>query len=153
MKRWRFRRCKCCARAWRLQSSFTWAMWSLAAAISPGYFGFTDCAFAAEAPSEIAVQIPIAICENKALDIISSPILPCNQLAPQHTAVQVIVPECSFDRCDGHHEIIDLRVARFATTNFALAKLFAINVVFELFFCQSCKPRYGLIMPANKATV
>jgi 3'-5' exonuclease len=30
----------------------------------------------------------------------------------------------------GHHEIIDLRVARFATTNFALAKLFAINVVF-----------------------
>jgi hypothetical protein len=111
-------------------------MWSLAAAISPGYFGFTDCAFAAEAPSEIAVQIPIAICENNALDIISSPILPCNQLAPQHTAVQVIVPECCFDRCDGHHEIIDLRVARFATTNFALAKLFAINVVFELFFCQ-----------------
>src|SRR5262249_58986860 len=42
------------------------------------------------------------------------------------------------------------RVARFATTNFALAKLFAINVVFELFFSQSCKPKYGLIMPANK---
>jgi hypothetical protein len=45
-------------------------MRSLAAAISPGYFGFTNWAFAAEAPSEIAVQIPIATRKNNALIII-----------------------------------------------------------------------------------
>jgi hypothetical protein len=45
-------------------------MRSLAAAISPGYFGFTDWAFAAEAPSEIAVQVPIATPKNNALRII-----------------------------------------------------------------------------------
>src|ERR1700745_3941187 len=47
-------------------------MRSLAAAISPGDFGFTDWAFAAEAPSEIAVQVPIATRKNNALIIISS---------------------------------------------------------------------------------
>jgi len=47
-------------------------MCSLAAAISPGYFGFTDWAFAAEAASEIAVQVPIATRKNNALIIISS---------------------------------------------------------------------------------
>jgi hypothetical protein len=47
-------------------------MRSLAAAISPGYFGFTDWAFAAEAASEIAVQVPIATRKNNALIIGSS---------------------------------------------------------------------------------
>src|SRR5215510_11125442 len=47
-------------------------MRSLAAAISPGYFGFTNWAFAAEAPSEIAAQVPIATRKNNAL-IISFP--------------------------------------------------------------------------------
>lgn len=47
-------------------------MRSLAAAISPGLFGFTDWAFATEAPSEIAVQVPIATRKNNALIIISS---------------------------------------------------------------------------------
>jgi hypothetical protein len=47
-------------------------MRSLAAAISPGYFGFTDWAFAAEAASEIAVQVPIATRKNNALIIVSS---------------------------------------------------------------------------------
>ena len=47
-------------------------MRSLAAAISPGYFGFTDWAFAAEATSEIAVQVPIATRKNNALIIIST---------------------------------------------------------------------------------
>ena len=42
-------------------------MRSLAAAISPGYFGFTDWAFAAEAASEIAMQVPIATRKNNAL--------------------------------------------------------------------------------------
>ena len=41
-------------------------MRSLAAAISPGDFGFTDWAFAAAAPSEIAVQVPIATRKNNA---------------------------------------------------------------------------------------
>jgi hypothetical protein len=45
-------------------------MRSLAAAIPPGYFGFTDWAFAAEAPSEIAAQVPIATRKNNALIII-----------------------------------------------------------------------------------
>jgi len=45
-------------------------MCSLAAAISPGYFGFTDWAFVAKAPSEIAVQVPIATRKNNALIII-----------------------------------------------------------------------------------
>src|SRR6516165_452547 len=45
-------------------------MCSLAAAISPGYFGFTNWAFAAEAPSEIAAQVPIATRKNNALIII-----------------------------------------------------------------------------------
>jgi len=49
-------------------------MWLLAATISPGYFGFTNWAFAAEAPSEIAAQVPIATRKNNALIIISSPI-------------------------------------------------------------------------------
>jgi len=48
------------------------AMRSLAAAISPGYFGFTDWAFAAEAASEIAVQVPIATRKNNALIIVCS---------------------------------------------------------------------------------
>jgi hypothetical protein len=47
-------------------------MRSLTAAISPGYFGFTDWAFAAEAASEIAVQVPIATRKNNALIIIST---------------------------------------------------------------------------------
>src|SRR5262249_6947877 len=47
-------------------------MRSLAAAISPGYFGFTDWAFAAEAASETAVQVPIATRKNNALIIGSS---------------------------------------------------------------------------------
>src|SRR6516162_6615575 len=47
-------------------------MRSLAAAISPGYFGFTDWAFAAEPASEIAVQVPIATRKNNALIIVSS---------------------------------------------------------------------------------
>jgi hypothetical protein len=46
-------------------------MRSLAAAISPGLFGFTDWAFATEAPSEIAVQVPRATRKNNALIIIS----------------------------------------------------------------------------------
>ena len=50
-------------------------MRSLAAAISPGYFGFTDWAFAAEPASEIAVQVPIATRKNNALLIISSHVL------------------------------------------------------------------------------
>lgn len=54
-------------------------MCSLAAAISPGYFSFTDWAFAAEAPSEIAAQVPIATRKNNALIIIFLS-LPCNQL-------------------------------------------------------------------------
>ena len=45
-------------------------MRSLAAAISAGYFGFTDWAFATEALSEIAVQVPIATRKNNALIII-----------------------------------------------------------------------------------
>jgi len=45
-------------------------MWLLAAAISPGYFGFTNWAFAAEAPSEIAAQVPMATRKNNALIII-----------------------------------------------------------------------------------
>jgi len=45
-------------------------MRSLAAAISAGYFGFTDWAFAAQALSEIAVQVPIATRKNNALIII-----------------------------------------------------------------------------------
>src|SRR5262245_45478207 len=45
-------------------------MCSLAAAISPGYFGFTDWAFVAEASSEIAAQVPIATRKNNALIII-----------------------------------------------------------------------------------
>jgi hypothetical protein len=49
-------------------------MRSLAAAISPGYFGFTDWAFAAEAASEIAAQVPIATRKNNALIVVSSPI-------------------------------------------------------------------------------
>jgi hypothetical protein len=47
-------------------------MRSLAAAISPGLFGFTDWAFAAAAPSEIAMQVPRATRKNNALIIISS---------------------------------------------------------------------------------
>ena len=47
-------------------------MRSLAAAISPGYFGFTDWAFAAEAASEIAAQVPIATRKDNALIIGSS---------------------------------------------------------------------------------
>ena len=54
-------------------------MRSLAAAISPGYLGFTDWAFAAEATSEIAVQVPIATRKNNALIIISSHIRPSGQ--------------------------------------------------------------------------
>ena len=46
-------------------------MRSLAAAISPGYFGFADWALAIEAASEIAAQVPIAT-KNNALIIISS---------------------------------------------------------------------------------
>jgi hypothetical protein len=45
-------------------------MRSLAAAISPGYFGFTDWAFAAEAQSEMTVQVAIVTRENNALIII-----------------------------------------------------------------------------------
>ena len=45
-------------------------MRSLAAAISPGYFGFTDWALAIEATSEIAAQVPIATRKNNALIII-----------------------------------------------------------------------------------
>jgi hypothetical protein len=45
-------------------------MRSLAAAISPGYFGLTDWAFAAEAQSEMAVQVAIVIRKNNALIII-----------------------------------------------------------------------------------
>jgi hypothetical protein len=55
-------------------------MRSLAAAISPGYFGFIDWAFAAVAPSEIAVQVPIATRKNNLLIIVSLPFLPCDQL-------------------------------------------------------------------------
>src|SRR5262245_11143613 len=88
-------------------------MWLLAAAISPGYFGFTNWAFAAEAPSEIAAQVPIATRKNNALIIISSPILPSNQLAQNSDSRAIyrkmVVPERGFGRCDGHHEIVDLR--------------------------------------------
>jgi hypothetical protein len=45
-------------------------MRSLAAAISPGDFGFTDWASAADALSEIAAQVPIATRKNNALIII-----------------------------------------------------------------------------------
>ena len=88
-------------------------MWLLAAAISPGYFGFTNWAFAAEAPSEIAAQVPIATRKNNAVIIISSPILPCNQLAQNSDSRAIcwktVVPERGFGRCDGYHEIVDLR--------------------------------------------
>src|SRR5215831_8190295 len=47
-------------------------MRSLAAAISPGYFGFADWALAIKAASEIAAQVPIATRKNNALIIISS---------------------------------------------------------------------------------
>jgi hypothetical protein len=46
-------------------------MRSLAAAISSEYFGFIDRAFAAEAPSEIAVQVAIATRKDNALIIAS----------------------------------------------------------------------------------
>src|SRR5262245_8918403 len=67
IKRWRFMRCKCCSRACRRQSSFRWAMLMLAALISPGDFGFSDWAYAAEAPS---TKVPIMIHENDALIIL-----------------------------------------------------------------------------------
>jgi hypothetical protein len=57
-------------------------MRSLVAAISPGYFGFTDWAFAAEAASEIAVQVPIATRKNSALIIISSRIRSFSRMRP-----------------------------------------------------------------------
>jgi hypothetical protein len=57
-------------------------MRSLAAAISAGDFGFTDWAFAAEAPSEIAVQVPRATRKNNALIIISSHIRSVSRMRP-----------------------------------------------------------------------
>jgi len=66
-------------------------MRSLAAAISPGDFGFTDWAFAAEAKSEIAVQVPIVTRKNNALIIIYSPTSPMQSPRPQHMAVEPFV--------------------------------------------------------------
>jgi hypothetical protein len=78
-------------------------MRSLAAAISPGYFGFTDWAFAAEAASEIAVQVPIATRKNNALIIVSSRIRLFSRLRSIRSAswaglVQIKVIETSSDR-------------------------------------------------------
>jgi hypothetical protein len=59
-------------------------MRSLAAAISPGDFGFTDWAFAAEAQSEMAVQVAIVTRKNNALIIIFLSISPVQSPCPQH---------------------------------------------------------------------
>jgi hypothetical protein len=66
-------------------------MCSLAAAISPGYFGFTNWAFAAEAPSEIAAQVPIATRKNNALIIVSLPFLPCDSSAATYGSQAIYV--------------------------------------------------------------
>ena len=60
-------------------------MRSLVAAISAGDFGFTDWAFAAEAPSEIAVQVAIATRKNNALIIISFHIRSFSRMRPMTT--------------------------------------------------------------------
>jgi len=69
-------------------------MRSLAAAISPGDFGFTDWAFAAETPSEIAVQVPIITRKNNALIIVSSLTSAVQSPRPQHAAVESFVGNC-----------------------------------------------------------
>ena len=78
-------------------------MRSLAAAISPGDFGFTDWAFAAAAPSEIAVQVAIATRKNNALIIISSHIRSFSRMRSIYSAssaslVQIKAIETSSDR-------------------------------------------------------
>src|SRR6516164_953000 len=90
-------------------------MWLLAAAISPGYFGFTNWAFAAEAPSEIAAQVPIATRKNNALIIVSLPFLPCDQLGcniRQSNHLSKVGPERGVGRCDDHHEMVDRKKPR-----------------------------------------
>ena len=78
-------------------------MRSLAAAISPGDFGFTDWAFAAAAPSEIAVQVAIATRKNNALIIISSHIRSFSRMRSIYSAssaslVQIKAIETGSDR-------------------------------------------------------
>jgi len=89
-------------------------MRSLAAAISPGHFGFTDWAFAAEAQSEMAVQVAIVTRKNNALIIIFlSHFSRAIALSATHTAVRAIVGGGSArSRCDGHHETVELRLTR-----------------------------------------
>jgi hypothetical protein len=95
-------------------------MRSLAAAISPGDFGFTDWAFAAEAPSEIAVQVPIATRKNNALIIISSHIRSFSRMRSIGSAFQ---PAWSNQNQQRPHPLINRRLRACAAARNLLSVL------------------------------
>ena len=86
-------------------------MRSLAAAISPGDFGFTDWAFAAEAQSEMAVQVAIVTRKNNALIII---FLSHRLVRNTYGSRAICRRSSARSRCDGRHETVELRLIRLA---------------------------------------
>jgi hypothetical protein len=85
-------------------------MRSLAAAISPGDFGFTDWAFAAEAQSEMAVQVDVTRKNNALIIIFLS-----HRLVRNTYGSRAICRRSSArSRCDGRHETVELRLIRLA---------------------------------------